>query len=58
LSSGCIEKNDQTRGHAVLVYENDERIFDATGVFKKIGDILFTGTLGYDRGSVLIIETK
>jgi hypothetical protein len=53
-----IEKNDHTKGHAVLVYENDEGIFDSAGVFKKVGDILFTGTLEYDRGSVLIVEKK
>ena len=52
------QKNDQKKGHVVLIYENDERVFDSNGVFKKGGDLLFSNTLGYDMGSVLIIEKK
>ena len=51
-----IKKKDQTKGHAVLVYENNEGIFDAASIFKRVDDIFSTGTLGYNIGSVLIIE--
>ncbi len=53
-----IQKNDRKKGHVVLIYENDERVFDSDGVFKKVGDLLFSDNLGYDRGSVLIVEKK
>jgi len=51
-----VRKDDPKSGHVVLVYENDEGVFDSDGVFKKVGDLLFSGTLGYDRGAVLIVE--
>lgn len=51
-------KKDPTQGHVVLVYENDSDIFDAAGVFKRVGDIVWSDTLGYNRGSVVKIEKE
>lgn len=53
-----FKKDAPHEGHVVLIYENDNRIFDSSGTFKKVGDILFTGTLGYNRGSVVRIEKR
>jgi hypothetical protein len=51
-----FQKKDPKNGHVVLIYENNSGIFDASGVFKKVSDILFTGTLGYDRGPVICVR--
>jgi hypothetical protein len=53
-----IRKADPAKGHVVLIFENDEKVFDSDGVFKQVGDILFSDTLGYNRGSVLIVDEK
>jgi len=53
-----FRKNDPNKGHVVLIYENDEGIFDAAGVFKKVSDIVFSDMLGYNRGPVWRIEKK
>ena len=51
-----VRKDDPKIGYVVLIYENDENVFDSDGVFKKVGDLLFSGTSGYERGAVLIVE--
>jgi len=53
-----IRKDDPKKGHVVLIYENDEKVFDSDGVFKKAGDLLFSDTLGYNKGSVLIVDER
>jgi hypothetical protein len=53
-----VRKDDPKSGHVVLIYENDEKVFDSDGVFKKVGDLIMSGNWEYDRGSVLIIEKK
>jgi hypothetical protein len=45
-----------TDGHAVLVYENDKDIFDSSGKFKKVSDLMWAPNWGYKLGDVLIIE--
>jgi hypothetical protein len=52
-----MDKTDGSKtGHVVLVYENDEGIFDSSGFFKQVGDVLFAPTLGYRLTNVLLIE--
>jgi hypothetical protein len=51
-----FQKRNPNRGHVVLVYQNDEAVFDAAGVFKQVGDIVWSDTLGYNRGSVVKVE--
>jgi hypothetical protein len=51
-----FQKKDQTKGHVVLVYEENKDIFDSSKRFKQVGDILWADTLGYKLGSVLIVE--
>lgn len=51
-------KDDPAQGHAVLIYENDTGIFDASGFFKKVGDIVWSDSIGYNRGQVLKIGKK
>jgi hypothetical protein len=34
---------------------SDRAIFDSSGVFKKVSDIVMSGIWGYDRGFVLQI---
>jgi hypothetical protein len=51
-------KRDPTQGHVVVVYEDDSDIFDAAGVFKRVEDIVWSDTLGYNRGSVVKIEKE
>ena len=41
-----IRKDDPKKGHVVLIYENDEKVFDSDGVFKKAGDLLFFRYVG------------
>jgi hypothetical protein len=53
-----FQKSDPQSGHVVLIYENDKDIFDAAGVFKKVGDVVWSDTLGYNRGPVLKIEKR
>jgi hypothetical protein len=53
-----VRKDDPTNAHVVLVYENDRDIYDSSGVFKKVSDILWTDTLGYSRGPILLIEKR
>lgn len=53
-----FRKDDQTKGHVVLVYENDKGIFDSSKRFKQVGDILWADGLGYKLGPVLIVEKK
>jgi hypothetical protein len=53
-----FRKDNPQQGHVVLVYEHDTGIFDASGVFKKVGDIIWSDALGYNRGKVLKIEKK
>ena len=53
-----FQKGDPTKGHVVLIYEHDQAIFDSSGVFKQVGDIVWSDRLGYDRGPVLRIEKK
>jgi hypothetical protein len=45
-----IQKDNQKKGHVVLIYENDKGMFDSNGVFKNVGDLLFSSRLGYDMG--------
>jgi hypothetical protein len=52
------QKTDPTKGHVVLIYEDDGAIFDSSGVFKKVSDIVMSGIWGYDRGFVLRIVKK
>jgi hypothetical protein len=47
---------DPTKGHVVLIYENDENIFDSSGRFKKVSDLLAAGWWGYKLGDVLVFE--
>jgi hypothetical protein len=52
-----MERTDGSKtGHVVLVYENDEGIFDSSGFFKQVGDLLLAPTLGYRLTNVLLIE--
>jgi hypothetical protein len=53
-----LRKDDPTKGHVVLIYEHDQAIFDSSGVFKRVGDIVWSDRLGYNRGAVLRIENK
>ena len=53
-----FRKDAQKNEHVVIIYENDEGVFNSNGVFKEVRDLLFSSTLGYGRGSVLIIEKK
>jgi hypothetical protein len=53
-----FRKDDPNDGHVVLIYENDSAIFDASGVFKRVADILWSDSLGYNRGPVLKVEKK
>jgi hypothetical protein len=53
-----VRKDDPKSGHVVLIYENDEKVFDSDGVFKKVADLIMSDNWGYERGSVLIIEKK
>lgn len=53
-----FRKDDQTKGHVVLVYEHDQAIFDSSHVFKQVGDIVWSDRLGYNRGPVLRIEKE
>jgi hypothetical protein len=53
-----FRKEDPESGHVVLIYENDEDVFDYNGVFKKVADLIVSGIWGYARGSLLIIEKK
>jgi hypothetical protein len=53
-----VRKDDPKSGHAVLIFENDQGLFDSDGIFKQVGDLLFSNNLGYDMGSVLIIKRK
>ena len=50
-----FQKTDPAKGHVVLIYEDDRAIFDSSGVFKKVSDIVMSGIWGYDRGFVLRI---
>lgn len=51
-----FRKDDPANGHVVLIYEEDRDIFDASGRFKKVGDIIISSTIGYDRGPVWKVE--
>jgi hypothetical protein len=53
-----FQKNDPTKGHVVLIYEDDHAIFDSLGFFKRVSDIVWSDRFGYNRGSVLRIEKK
>lgn len=52
------QKKDQTKGHVVLVYENDSGIFDSSKRFKQVGDLLWADHFGYKMDSVFILEKK
>ena len=47
-----FRKDDPASGHVVLIYEDDRDIFDASGRFKKVGDIIVSSEIGYNRGPV------
>jgi hypothetical protein len=53
-----FRKSDTTKGHVVLVYENDKEIFDSSKYFKQVGDLLWADGLGYKMGPVLKVEKK
>jgi hypothetical protein len=51
-----FRKDDPASGHVVLIYEYDQDIFDASGRFKKVGDIIVSSQIGYNRGPVWKVE--
>lgn len=51
-------KDNPQNGHVILIYEFDKGVFDAAGVFKQVGDILFSDRLGYNRGPVWRIQKR
>ncbi|HEV2487615.1 MAG TPA: hypothetical protein VGT08_18990 [Terracidiphilus sp.] len=51
-----FRKDDPASGHVVLIYEDDRDIFDASGRFKKVGDIIVSSQIGYNRGPVWKVE--
>jgi len=53
-----FRKDDPTKGHVVLMYENDQGIFDSSGIFKQVGDIVWSDRFGYNRGPVLRIGKR
>jgi hypothetical protein len=53
-----FRKSDPKDEHVVLIYENDSAMFDASGFFKTVGDIVWSDALGYGRGQVLRVEKK
>ncbi len=50
--------NDSSKGHAILIYENDSAVFDNSAIFKKASDILWTDHYGYKIDSILRILSK
>jgi hypothetical protein len=46
----------RTYATLLLLHEEDRDIFDASGIFKKVSDIILSGMIGYDRGPVWRIE--
>jgi hypothetical protein len=53
-----FRKDDPESVHVVLIYENDERLFDPDGLFNEVRDLLFPSALGYEKGPALIIGKK
>lgn len=53
-----LRKDDDRKGHAVLVYENDSAIFDSDNRFKQVGDFLWACNLGYRIASVVVLKEK
>jgi hypothetical protein len=47
---------DSKNGHVVLVYENDATIFDSSGKFKEVPQLLWAQRWGYKLGDVFLIE--
>ncbi len=43
-------------GHVILIYENDESIFDTDSKFKKMADLLMARGMGYEICDVLLID--
>jgi hypothetical protein len=41
-----FQTDDPKSGHVVLIYENDENVFDSNGVFKKVADLTMSGVRG------------
>ena len=51
-------KDNPQNGHVILIYEFDKGVFDAAGVFKQVGDILWSDHRGYSRGPVWRIQKR
>ena len=51
-----FRKDNPASGHVVLIYEDDRDIFDASGRFKKVSDIIVSSQIGYNRGPVWKVE--
>ncbi len=51
-------KDEPTNGHVILIYAFDKGVFDAAGVFKEVGDILWSDRFGYKRGPVWRIQKR
>jgi len=47
---------DPNDGHMILVYEDNETVFDSSGKFKKIAHFICASSWGYKVDGVLVIE--